>query len=64
MISKVMLIMMTATTCLDIENNIIGLRFFTSPLCLPGYVSCTNWPKLSSIGLLHVSDIWFSISDI
>ena len=50
---------MIARIFLRIDNSIIGLRFFTGPLGLPGVGSWINCPKLSSrsrsIGLLPVS---------
>ena len=50
-----------ASIFLRIESNIIGLRFFTGPLGLPGLGSGISCPKLSSIGLFLVSAILFKI---
>ena len=61
-VSKVLSITIIARIFLRIDKSIIGLRFFTGPLGLPGFGSGINCPKLSSIGLLPVSAIWFNIS--
>ena len=61
-VSKVLSIVIIARIFLRIDKSIIGLRFFTGPLGLPGFGSGINCPKLNYIGLLPVFAIWFNIS--
>ena len=62
MISKVLLIVVIATTFLSINSGIVGLKFLTGPLDLPGFGSSINCSKLSFSGLMPVSAVLFSIS--
>ena len=54
---KVLSITIMASIFLSIDRSIIGLRFLTGPLGLPGLGSGTKSPRLISVGLCPVSAV-------
>ena len=61
---KVLFITIIANIFLKIDSRIMGLRFFTGPLGLPGLGRGINCPRLSCIGLSPVSATLFRICAI